>query len=60
MLNESLLTTTAHSCGPAIPPLHYMSRSMAMHLDHLQEAEGERVAAGSFQLCDRTGHRPAV
>lgn len=60
MFNESLLTTTRHSCGPAIPPLHYMRRSMAMHLDHLQEEEGGHVAAGSFQLCHRTGHRPAV
>lgn len=55
MFNESLLTTTPHSCGPAMPPLHYMRRSMAMHLDHLQEEEGGHVAAGSFQLCHRTG-----
>lgn len=60
MLNESLLTTTPYSCGPAIAPLHYMRKLMARHLDHLQEEEGGHVAAGSFQLCHRTGHRPVV
>lgn len=33
---------------------------MARHLDHMQEEEGGHVAAGSFQLCHRTGHRPVV
>lgn len=60
MLNESLLTITPHSCGPAIPPFHYVSRSMAKFLAHLQEGERGRVTADGFQLCHRTGHPPAL
>jgi len=60
MLDEIQLTVTPHSCGPAIPPLHYASRSMAMYLVHLQEEERGHVTAGSFRLCPRSGHTPAM
>ena len=49
-----------HSCGPAIPPLHSVSRSMAMYWVRLQEEERGRVTADGFQLCHRTGHTPAM